>query len=379
MSSRTLAPVWLAVYLLAATASAEPWIVRTAPGLPEAAALAALGDPPILDRGRAAPLLLVDLPAAPRAGKAFRWAEPVGDVAALEVTGSGRGWFDPVTRTSLDDHGIQTQSAYLQIDVAGLQDLTDGTGILVAVIDSGVDFAHPDARLTDTLVAGWDWVDDDADPQDDYGHGTRMAGVVAGVLEGVEIMPLRILGSAGRGTTFDVADAITYAADEGADVINLSLGGLTDSQAVRDAVAYARTKGASVVAAAGNDDTSEPRYPAAIPAVVAVAGVDGDDVRADFADSDDGFVSCYGTHIDISAPSVAIETTSWPDDFVRAEGTSYGTALVSAVLAGARAEGKSRDEAEIDLATTSVDIDPVNPGYEGLLGDGRVVASAAVE
>jgi thermitase len=273
---------------------------------------------------------------------------------------------------------VQGQSAFQRTDVGGLQALTDGSGIVVAVVDSGADYGHPDAGLTDRLLAGWDFANGDADAQDDQGHGTRIAGILAAILSGVEILPVKVLGSQATGTVFDVAEGIEWAADQGADVVNLSLGGPEDSQTLRQAVAYAQSLGAVVVASAGNRDSGQPQYPAAIPSVIAVAGLDGSDVRADFLAAGDAWASSYGSHVDVSAPAIDVKTTSWPDDFVQADGTSYAAAIVSAIVAGQKAVGKTNAEAEADLESTAVDVDALNPGYAGLLGSGRVAAGAAV-
>ena len=131
------------------------------------------------------------------------------------------------------------------------------------------------------------------------------------------------------------------------------------------------TAGAIVIASAGNDDTDSPRYPAAITSVIAVTGVDDSDVRADFANANDGWAACYGSHVDVSAPAMEIETTSWTDDFVAADGTSYAAAIVSAIVAAQKELSKSNSEAEADLEATAVDIDSLNPGFEGELGSGK--------
>lgn len=371
-----------ALILLLATSlpvGAEAWIVRPRHGVSESVLLAQLGQAEVLARGRASNLLLLDLPVAPPALWALSWAERDRPVQALDVSGAGGDWIQPVTRLGLDDPLLQGQPAFEQIDVSGLQAMTDGSGILVALIDSGVDLEHSDPILTDSLDPGWDYIDDDAYPDDAHGHGTRVAGLVVGVMQGVRILPLRVLDSQSSGTVFAVSDSIEYAADMGADIINLSLGTTYDSQALRDSVAYARTKGAAVVAAAGNDDSSTPYYPAAIPEVIAVAGVDGSDVRADFADPDDGQASNFGNWVDLCSPAIDLETTSWPDPYVQVDGTSAATAVVSATLAGELAVGKSREEAESDLLTSSVNVDAANPGFTGLLGSGRLVASSAAQ
>lgn len=374
-------PLLFAALLAAAAASADPWIVRPNPRMPEQAVLRAFGHPPVLARGRSAPLLLLDLPDRPPASRAFLWAEPLATVKAMddEESGFGMGWITPVGRSGLDDPDLQGQSAFTQIHVAELQSVTDGAGGLVAVVDSGVDYDHPDPLYTGSLLGGWDYVDGDADATDTNGHGTRTSGVIVAVLPGVQILPLRVLNSSGVGTTLDVADAIEYATDEGAEVINLSLGATVDSQAIHDAVDYALAAGVNVVAAVGNDDTSTPYYPAAYSGVIAVAGVDASDVRADFVDPGDAWASNYGSYVDVSAPAIGVETTSLNDDYVAADGTSYACALVSATLAGARAAGKTKSQSETDLLATAVDVNAANPGYEGLLGDGRVDAAGTVQ
>ena len=111
--------------------------------------------------------------------------------------------------------------------------------------------------------------------------------------------------------------------------------------------------------------------------MIAVAGVDDDDVRADFGEVGDDWASSYGAHVDVSAPAIDVITASYPDDFVMADGTSYATALVSAIVAGQKELGKTNSEAEGDLEATAVDIYTVNPGFEGLLGTGRVDAGEA--
>ncbi len=161
--------------------------------------------------------------------------------------------------------------------------LTTGSpNTVVAVLDSGVQPNHPDLG---TLAAGYDFVNSDSDPSDDNGHGTAVAGIIAGLgnnglgIVGTcwqcKIMPVKVLDSKGTGTDSAIASGIIWAVDNGAGVINLSLGGSSSSQTVADAVSYAQNHGVVVVASAGNDSEWQvPMYPAAYPGVISVGAVD---------------------------------------------------------------------------------------------------------
>jgi subtilisin family serine protease len=218
-----------------------------------------------------------------------------------------------------------------------------GSGeIVVAVIDTGVDYSHRDLQgnlwYNEAELHGVAGVDDDengyvddihgynfaynnSDPLDDHGHGTHCAGTIAavgdngldtaGVCWRARIMSLKILGSDGDGTTADAAPAIYYAVANGADVISMSWGGDEESRVLKDALAYARGQGVMVVGAAGNGDTDAPFYPAGYPDVVAVAATDSSDKR--------WYLSNYGSWVDIAAPGREILS-------LRAAGTSSGTA-----------------------------------------------------
>ncbi len=188
--------------------------------------------------------------------------------------------------------------------------ISDGTGATVAVIDTGV--AQPDATgrskapdLAGTaFVPGWDFVQDDAIPQDENGHGTHVISTiaattgngygVAGVAPGTTIMPLRVLDAAGRGEDWHVAAALRWAVDKGANVANLSIGSAFASPVLLDAVAYARSKGVTVVAASGNDGKGVISWPAAAPSVIAVGAVQFDGRRASYSN--------FGPNLDLVAP-----------------------------------------------------------------------------
>lgn len=180
--------------------------------------------------------------------------------------------------------------------------LARGRKVVVAIIDTGVS-PVPDLAGVD-WVSGYDFVDDDEDPADEMGHGTHVAGTVAqrtnngvgvsGVAFEARIMPLRVLNARGMGQTGDIADAIRFAADHGAQVINLSLGGGARSSILEDAVAHARRRGVVVVAAAGNESAPRVAFPAAYEGVIGVAALDG---RGEPA-----FYSNFGSAIDLAAP-----------------------------------------------------------------------------
>jgi subtilisin family serine protease len=174
--------------------------------------------------------------------------------------------------------------------------------VTIAIVDTGVK-RLPD--LSARMLPGHDFVNDDDDPTDDNGHGTMAAGVaaasgynrtgIAGICWNCRILPVKVLDAKGGGSYSDIADGIRYAADQGATIISLSLGGSDDSPLLRDAVTYADAKGSLVVAAAGNQGSSKPHYPAAIPSVLAVGGVDEHDARYSWSN--------YGTNwVDVTAP-----------------------------------------------------------------------------
>jgi subtilisin family serine protease len=220
---------------------------------------------------------------------------------------------DPILHavdTTPNDTLWPSQWGLHQLDLPRAWDLTRGApGVVVAVIDAGVDATHPDLRAA--VLPGIDVTGRSGDTGDPEGHGTAVAGIIAsrtdnvtgqaGVCWNCEILPIRVLDANGAGDTSVVATGIVNAVDLGARVINLSLGGPTPTQALADAVAYAQQKGVVVVAAAGNSATVTPFYPAAYAGVVAVAA--SDPGRRLYAWSD------HGDWVSLAAPGCNVAPT----------------------------------------------------------------------
>ena len=219
---------------------------------------------------------------------------------------------------------IQAESAWREMD--GLKPVT------VAVIDTGVCMSHEDLQDR-VLDNGYDFVDDDDDPDDVFGHGCSVAGIIAanidngvgiaGFAPNASILPVRVLGPSGSGSMADVAAGIVFAADAGADIVNLSLGSMVGSQVTKDAVDYAVNKGVTVIASAGNSGGSAPGYPARYENVVAVGAVDSDGSRSSFSNKGG----------DIWAPGRDVHTTYLDNGYKALNGTSFSAPYVSAMAA----------------------------------------------
>ena len=197
------------------------------------------------------------------------------------------------------------------------------SNVTVAVIDSGVDYTHPD--LAANYAGGDDFVFGDGDPMDDHGHGTHVAGTIAasmnnptgtpaaaegvvGVAPNARILAYKVCRSDGTCDDFAIQQAIARAVADGANVINMSLGESEYSQSLNDAVQAAWNAGLVIVAGAGNDGTTVPFYPAAFDNVISVAAFDEDHRRPSFSN--------YGSWVDISAPGNVIMST-YPNGRVR--------------------------------------------------------------
>ena len=272
------------------------------------------------------------------------------------------------------------------INVESAWDDTKGSGITVAVIDTGIS-PVPDLKDT-TFVKGYDFVNDRIEADDDAGHGTHVAGTiaqstnnnygVAGIAYEASLMPLKVLGASGGGTVADIAEAIRFAADNGADVINMSLGGAGESQLMEEAIDYAYRKGVFLVAAAGNSNQNAASYPARYPHVVGVAALDSVGVKAPYSN--------FGAGVDISAPGGSeagkiLQETIDPETnsavFAGYQGTSMAAPHVAGVAALVKASGiKEADEILRVLKQSSrvVQEDPLNH-----FGAGHLDASAAVK
>ncbi len=211
---------------------------------------------------------------------------------------------------------------------------TGSTGVVIAIIDTGVDTGHSD--LAAKLVPGYDFVNNDSNPNDDNGHGTHCAGIaaaltnnavgIAGVDWNARIMGVKVLGASGSGSFSAIANGITWAADNGADVISLSLGGSSGSSTLENAVNYAAGRNVVIVAAAGNSNTSALSYPAAYAATIAVGSTDQNDARSSFSN--------FGASwVDVAAPGTSILSTYPSNRYATLSGTSMATPAVAG-LAG---------------------------------------------
>ena len=289
-------------------------------------------------------------------------------------------------------------------------DLTTGSaGLAMAILDSGVDVSHPDLAgqlwVNAGEVAG-NGVDDDgngkvddvngwrfghdagsvpyesSDIDDEYGHGTHVSGIaaaagdngqgVAGMAWGSRLMIVRVLDASGSGWYSDVAAGIIYAVDNGARIINLSLGGSEDDLLLRDAVNYAATRGVLVVSAAGNvyyGDTTV-LYPAAYDAAIAVAATNSSDQRAVF--------SCYGPPVDLAAPGENIYSTEMGGGYHYMSGTSMATPHVSGLAALIWSHRTDLTAAQVTqvMINTSKDVNAV--GWDPYTGWGRIDAGQAL-
>jgi thermitase len=279
------------------------------------------------------------------------------------------------------------QWGYYDIGANWLNAPTTTTAPIIAIIDTGVDCTHPD--LSGKVIKGYDYVNADTDPMDDYSHGTHVAGIaaakannafgIAGVSCNSKILAVKVLNSQGWGTAFDISKGIIYAADyAGVKVLNMSLGG-DYSSTEESAVYYAvNTKKKLLVAAAGNGDSNTQIYPAGFAApnpahpeygsfpgkVLAVAAHDTDHCRAIYGG---GQASNYGTWVSITAPGVGILSTV-PNSMGTGGFDSWsGTSMASPFVAGAAAAAwvkyptyKNTDIAS--LITTNTDtVDRTDP------------------
>ncbi|HEY6867237.1 MAG TPA: S8 family serine peptidase [Candidatus Eisenbacteria bacterium] len=231
------------------------------------------------------------------------------------------------------------QPASYSLGLSAAHAVSQGAGVLVAVLDTGIDPTHP--LFAGRIAGGWDFVDNDADPTDvrtgldlngdgvpdgSYGHGTHVAGIVALTAPRAQLLIVRVLDSEGRGDVKSVAAGIRWATANGARVINLSLGMLRASNAVGIAIAEARMRGVVCVAAAGNDGAASPQeYPASNNQTIAVAASDPTGTPTSW--------TSYGSFVDLCAPGVAIRSAYPGGGYVLWSGTSMSAPFVAGTAA----------------------------------------------
>ncbi len=251
-----------------------------------------------------------------------------------------------------------------------------GAGVTIAILDSGVDGAHPD--LQGKLVPGWNFFDRNANTSDVYGHGTKVAGSAAaasnnatgvtGVAWYAKIMPVRISDTAGYAYYSTIAEGIYWAADNGAKVVNVSYA-VHGSASVQTAANYLKTKGGLLINSAGNSGALDATL--ANSAMISVSATAIGDVRASW--------SSFGDYVDVSAPGAGIWTTVRGGGYAAVSGTSFSSPITAGVVALMMSANPALKPSELEniLKTTSVDLGAAGADRE--FGVGRINAAAAVQ
>lgn len=289
-------------------------------------------------------------------------------------------WVEPDRRLPLmrstNDPYLGSQWHLPQIGVPAAWDRTLGAGITIGIVDTGVDAAHPD--LAPRLLAGWNFVDANVDTSDRNGHGTAVAGSaaaagdnglgVAGVAGQAAILPLRVAGADGMASVSAIADAITWAAERGARVVNVSYqaGGFS---AVQSAAAYLRSRGGLVTVSAGNSGDVDGSAPT--DTLLVVGATDAGDALAGF--------STRGAYVTLAAPGVGVWTTNAGGGYAAWSGTSFSAPVAAGAigLMMAARPDLPADRIQSHLVSTSVDLGPT--GRDDGYGAGRLNAAAAVQ
>lgn len=321
----------------------------------------------------------------------YRIPEPQGVKASGTSSGCSLGSNGAPGSANYPNDPLYSKQWNLKaIDAEGAWNDSDGANVTVAVIDTGITKV-PDLGDTE-FVEGYDFVNDRVVADDDNGHGTHVAGTiaqttnnnlgVAGIAYGAKLMPLKVLSKQGGGTVSDIAEAIKFAADNGANVVNLSLGGSGESHLMKEAIDYAYDKGVVVIAAAGNANRNSAGYPARYPRVIGVAASDSTGAKAPYSN--------YGAGVDISAPGgntengeaggILQQTLDAQDGrpvFAAFQGTSMASPHVAAVAALVKASGIEEPEDVVRFLKESAR--PVSDDTLNHFGAGHLNASAAVQ
>lgn len=266
---------------------------------------------------------------------------------------------------------IRTESAWTTAE--------EGEDVIVAVIDTGVDLNHPDLR--ERLVTGYNVYTSGSDAYDDVGHGTHVAGIIsaqtnnfegiAGIAPRTRIMPVKVLDGTGAGSTYAVAQGIIWATDNGAKVINLSLGNYAQAAFLHDAIRYAYDRDVVLVAATGNDHTESPGYPAAYEEVLAVGATNYDSSIASFSN--------YGSYLDVAAPGVSIASTYPGNQYAALSGTSMASPHAAALAAMIRGVNPALTNVQIMEMIRSTSVDLGDAGHDIYYGYGQIDIARAVE
>jgi subtilisin family serine protease len=278
-----------------------------------------------------------------------------------------------------DDAGRDLQWGLSRLQAEDLWQRSRGTGITVAVLDSGVKPSKPD--LAGQVAKGYDAIKSKPGARKDrYGHGTFIAGMIAGKKNGggiaglapsARILPVKVLDSEGIGDSDDIARGIIWAVDNGADVINMSFGADSPNKVEAEAIDYARGAGVTMIAAGGNEGVRLVMYPAGYPGVLGVGATDVNNNRASFSNR--------GPHIDVAAPGQGILSTYNVRPYSWSSGTSMSTAYVSAVaaLAMSYSPGAGGEPLIQQIAATARDVGPA--GSDSETGSGLVDPAALLE
>lgn len=275
-----------------------------------------------------------------------------------------------------NDPSLSSQYAWTNIQAYTAWDVTQGSSIVViGIVDTGVQSNHPD--LDAKIVPGYDYVQNDTTPEDGNGHGTHVSGTSAaetnnatggaGTCPNCKLMGVRVLDNNGSGTLANVANGIIYAADHGAKVINLSLGG-SGSTTLQNAVDYAWNKGVFLACAAGNSNTSSTAnaYPAAYPNCFAIASTTSSDARSSSSN--------YGSWVEVAAPGQGIYSTWINSGYNTISGTSMATPHVAGLAGLLASQGLTNAQIRDRICNTADKIS----GTGTLWTCGRINAYSAV-
>lgn len=256
--------------------------------------------------------------------------------------------------------------------------------VRVAVVDTGVDYNHPDLKNRVLKNLGYNFINNSRDAMDDNWHGTHVAGIIAaeagnnvgvtGIVgdADVKIIPVKVMDENGNGSSDIIAQGIRYGADVGADIINFSIGFGVKDKYIEEAIKYARSKGVLVIVSSGNDNLNcDSSSPASDEGAYTVASVNSYDEKSDFSN--------YGTSVNIAAPGEGILSTVPGEGYEYRDGTSMAAPIVVGVAAMIKAENPNLSPEEIENILNKSAGDIMEKGKDTSTGYGLINAYEAVK